>query len=279
MFTIDNKITDLKIREGNIVKVFLSMNNHTVATPEMMPEEAKSYVFILREGGKRFSAFIRLHFLHTDRKLFYSYSSNPFSEDEMPDVEAEARYFAEDLGAMLDEMDFADLSDLEHDRWIEEQGIFSNNEPGVSLTEAAVTSKEPPSVVLPPAQTPQPAQPAIKPEIFVVPAQTAHSAQQIIKPEPSVASMQTPQPAKPVIKPEPFAAQARTVQPAPIVKPEPSIAPKKLAVSGKPENIGQMAAAHNIAKPLNQIAKKEAPSTSGCVSRDREALARLLASF
>ena len=111
MFTIDTNITDLKIKERNLYKVLFSMNIHQVATPELSAEDAKSYVFFFREGG-RYLSYIGLHFLRTDRKMYYSHSANPFSESELPAVEDEARSFAEDMGAMLDELGLAKMSDV-----------------------------------------------------------------------------------------------------------------------------------------------------------------------
>ncbi len=129
MFTIDPKITEKDLKGKNMFKVLLSMNNHQVATPEMSLEEARSYVFFFREGRDRLSAYIGLHLLLTDRKLIYSHSENPFLEDHLLKIEDEARDFAEYLGAMMDEVDFASMSDLEKERWIENQGIFSTKTP------------------------------------------------------------------------------------------------------------------------------------------------------
>jgi hypothetical protein len=170
MFAIDKNIDDLDIRERTILKVFFSMNNHQVATPEMMLEEARSYVLFFREGKNRVTAYIALHLLLTDRKLYYAHSSNPFPNDEIEKVEEEALEFSEGLGAMLDELDFSKLSHDEKDSWIESQEIFTQKpepepepEPEQKPVEAApkettpvqpeVTSTETP-VVLSPQQAP-----------------------------------------------------------------------------------------------------------------------------
>jgi hypothetical protein len=125
MFTIDKDITIPKLREKSLVKVFFSMNNHQIATPEMMLEEARSYVMFYSEPGGRVSAYIGLYLLQTGRRLIYAHSSNPFSPRELDSVEDEALCFVEGLGALVDEIEVADLSDEEVDRWMEEQEIFS----------------------------------------------------------------------------------------------------------------------------------------------------------
>jgi hypothetical protein len=130
MFNIDQSIEDLKIRERNMFKVFFSMNNHQVATPEMMLEEARSYIIFFREAGNKISAYIGLHLLLTDRKLFYAYSSNSFPAEELEAVQDEALDFAESLGAMIDELHLTELSPQEVSQWIDRQDIFkSKSEP------------------------------------------------------------------------------------------------------------------------------------------------------
>jgi hypothetical protein len=124
MFTIDPNITDAQLKEKDLYKAFFSLNTHEVATPDMSLEEARSYVFFFREGKGRLSVYIGLHLIHTDRKLFYTNSANPFLEDVLQDIEDEARNFSEGLGALLDEVDFAKMSDLEKSEWIEGQSIF-----------------------------------------------------------------------------------------------------------------------------------------------------------
>lgn len=124
MFTADPNITDLNVQGRNIVKVLFSMNIPQVATPELAVEDAKCYIFFFREGS-RLSTFIVLYLPRTNRRFYYSYSSNPFPEESMPEVEDEARRFAEDMGFLLDELYFSDISPEQQKRWIDEQDIFS----------------------------------------------------------------------------------------------------------------------------------------------------------
>lgn len=127
MFQPDPAITNLNVRERNIAKVLFSMNIPQVATPELSVEDAKCYIFFFREGN-RLSAFIALYLPRTDRRFYYSCSSNPFPEEAMAEVEDEARRFVEDMGFLLDEIYFSGMSLDEKNRWIEIQEIFSGEE-------------------------------------------------------------------------------------------------------------------------------------------------------
>jgi hypothetical protein len=257
MFTIDPQITDLKVREKNITKILFSMNIHQVATPEMMLEDARSYVLFFRESKGRYSAYIALHLLTTNRRLYYSYFSNQFSEEQLDAVEEEALAFVEGLGAMIDELDFSNMSDSAQDRWLDEQDIFS---------EKPKTEAQPaPQPETPPAQ---PIAAPIQPQPETPPAQ------------PIAASIQ-PQPVAPPAQPI-----AAPIQPQPVAPPvQPIVAPirpqpkQQKSAAKQQQEIMQQAIKASIAKSTNKTSSKEAQPIAGVVSRDREALARLLASF
>lgn len=283
-------------------KVFFSMNIHQVATPELSAEDAKSYVFFFRDGG-RYLSYIGLHFLRTDRKMYYSYSANPFSESELPAVEDEARSFAEDMGAMLDELGLAKMSDVEKDRWINEQDIFSSKKKTDEQPAAAGAAE--------PRQAEQTA-PDVQPAAAVKPISAPESLQPAPAPQPAPTVLSAP-PEKgapvqqaPVSQPEPIAQPVTEAVPAPAKQsqveapaqsPAPSrpqrrqaAAPRQPATHPKTvtpvsdprpsvDDVMEQAVKAGIVKAPKQPLKKDIRSSSGVMSRDKEALARLLASF
>ncbi len=316
MFTIDPTVTDSSLKEKTLVKALFSMNNHEVATPEMNVEEARSYVFFFREGKARRSAFIGLHLLRSDRKLYYKHSSNPFPEEEMLEVEEDARGFAEDLGAMLDEIDFAFMSESERQHWIDGQSIFSQKKqpeaepvvefsPGEQLkTEATppVAQAIPetvPEILTAPVQPTLTAMPAPVTEPRVPPLRPATAAKPAAVPEPPVAPVQpasvpriqeaaAPVSAPATPEPLPFEpkpkegvpdASPRTAPYLSSVQPSAPKASPLAAATKKRQEIMQNAIKAAGGKPLKQSLKNGSSSSSGVVSRDREALARLLTSF
>lgn len=293
MFTIDTNITDLKIKERNLYKVLFSVNIHQVATPELSAEDAKSYVFFFREDGKYLS-YIGLHFLRTDRNMYYRHSANPFSESELPAVEDEARSFAEDMGAMLDELGLAKMSDMEKDRWIDEQDMFSTKK---KTDEQPATA----DVVRPPQA--EQSTPAVQPAPAVQPVPAPASVQPAPAPQPAPAALSAPpeqsapvQPA-PVPRPEPMVqsmpepgpapAEQSQVEP-PVQSPAPARPQRKQAAPRHPadrpntacvDDVMEQAVKAGIVKAPRQPLKKDIRSSPGVASRDKEALARLLASF
>ncbi len=239
MFSIDQKVTLEDIRGKNLVKAFFSMNNHQVATPEMMLEDARSYIMFFRESGGKLSAYIGLQLLATGRKLFYSHSSNPFSQDETASIEDEALVFVEGLGALLDEKDFTQLTAEEKNQWMDNQEIFIEKavqesseeerpaeekheepapvqqEPRVSQSPSLMSvfpvSPEPPQPTV--QYQPQPSQPPVPPIQFQPPQQ------------PPVPPIQYQPPQPPPVPPGQYAPPQSAPVPPVQYQPQPSQPP------------------------------------------------------
>jgi hypothetical protein len=298
MFTVDPTITDLKVKEKSMLKVLFSMNTHQVATPEMNLEEVRSYVIFCREGSGKISAYIALHLLDTNRGLFYPHSSNPFPEENMNAVDEEARGFAEELGAMLDEVDITKMTLEEKNHWIDDQAIFNLTKQieAKSAEQAAAPATESSEQSTAPATKPQEAAapavsvatdfaaqptPAAEPQEAATPA-VAVSTRSAAQPE-LAQPLEADAPATPVYTiPAPPATEPpqQPVQPGPPKRPAP--APTKTAhraSAKRPEDIIQRAIKAGVVKAPKPQLNKDIRSTNGIVSRDKEALARLLSSF
>jgi hypothetical protein len=348
MFTVDPNITELNLKKKTIVRMFFSMNVHQVATPEMMLEDARSYVIFFREGKERFSAYIALHLLSTNRSLYYSHSSNAFLNEEMEGVQDDAFAFAESLGAMLDEINFSKMSEEAQHTWIDEQDIFSEKkrvETRPTPQHESVEDAGPAAPVTQPAHAPvqqqaeaQPVvpkqhlekEPVVPPQQPVQAAQVTTFVQESLVPEPQQ-PVQTPHPPAipPVPEPEhtvhaayapvivveetpvsepqqpaqprqetatvtqapqtPKAQKASAPPPRPAVQaPQQTMRPKtsqqpKQQPQPSPDKLQQeimeMAIKAGIAKSPKKTQTVEQRPVAGLVSRDREALARLLTSF
>jgi hypothetical protein len=313
MFTVDENVTYQKIKEKDLVKAFFSMNNHQVATPEMMLEEARSYILFSREAGGKLSAYIGLHLLLTGRKLFYSHSSNPFSDDERNSIEEEALIFVEGLGALLDEINFSNLTSAEQNQWKEKQDLFIEKiEPENSAEEkpAEEIQPEPASVQQEPAAVPpapeQPVPPvqyaprtSVQQELAAAPPaleQPVPPVQYAPQAPPTPYAPPAPQQQQPSYPPQPeheYQPPRRMLNQGNAQKaslPEVEEMPEKTvgrvagAVSRGPllrnkQEIIQKAIKAGVVKGPKLSGKRDAQAVPGVVSRDREALARLLTSF
>lgn len=261
MFTIDQNITAVGLREKNLVKVFFSMNNHEVATPEMMLEEARSYVMFCSEADGKVSAYIGLHLLQTGRRLFYAHSSNPFPPGETGSVEDEALCFVEGLGALIDEIDIARLSAEEKSRWIDGQDIFSpyarledpprapSRRPDETEAVKAESQEKQPSPPAP-AEAAQLQNPPAQPEPQEVPPPPVQQAPQI---QPAQAAPQPPQAAATTREAPPPPAEEST--PAPSAS-QPDVQAERdddAQVISSPAEVPEMRAA-----PKSQPTEKEA---------------------
>jgi hypothetical protein len=324
MFIIETDIKDLKVKERNMVKAFFSMNNHQVATPEMMSEEARSYIILFREADGKMSAYIGIHLLLTGRKLFYSHTSNPFSERDLNSVEEEARTFAEGLGAMLDEVNLSTMTRDAKEHWIDAQEIFISEHdksvspavpvmtsPTASVAETLVIPQQQPKLQpeppgqsveqihqaqpLPASAVPQSSQAQqiqskTVPSLITDPSSPMgqrNQEQSVLQHNLSEPIVHEPQTTPALVPPKSQKTPAEKAAPAARAKEEirefPERANTKAAhASTLPKerlNIIQEAIKAGIVKPAKSTLKKDVKTSAGVVSRDREALARLLASF
>jgi hypothetical protein len=290
MFTIDPNITAVQLKEKDLYKALFSLNNHEVATPDMSLEEARSFVFFFREGKSRLSVYIGLHLIPTDRKLFYTNSANPFLEDVLPDIEDEARNFAEGLGALLDEVDFAKMSDSEKSEWIDGQSIFGQKkepEPAPAVPPASVEQSQPIPAAAP---APQPIAVPVPPAapIQTVPASPAMPLPPAAPvPQPTAVPVPPASPVQAVPAPEPATVPTTPESPVPdmttsgqqsVESQVPAAAPLAAAAK-KRQDIMDKAVKAGVTKPPKQPLARELSTSTSVVSRDREALARLLTSF
>ncbi len=275
MFTVDTNMTDLKAKEKSLLKVLFSMNTHQVATPEMSLEDARSYVIFCREGGAKVSAYIGLHLLETNRRLFYPHSSNPFPEGDMHAIDEEARNFVEGLGAMLDEIDITKMSPEEKNNWIDDQAIFnlkiqietrSGEEPSAQASQEQFTA---------PAEEPDaaPASPDSQP-LRVEQKLTITESE-----APVVQSISPVQPA-PVVQPQEVPVQtvqvqtAQVVQPVAPVQPVPAAQPTEVPAEAAPVDT---APAHPASEATPQTSEQPGPqksSISAPVQADQHAPAK-----
>jgi hypothetical protein len=261
MFTADPNITDLQVKEKVISRLFFSLNAPQIATPELSVEEARCYVLFFRAGNS-YTAYIGLYLPNSDRRFYYAYSGNPVPEQSVNEALDEATRFAEEMGFLLDELKLAVMSVDERNQWIEDQAIFGyktrTEEKPVGKVEAKPA--EQPALVEQKTVAPAPEKPK---EALTPPPEPAAAVQPETSPLPAM------QPAPAQKKTAPAKPQAAVPQKAPV----PEAAAARVQ---EQEEAVQPAAKAAPAKPR---AKKAPSSPTGTVSREFEALARLLASF
>ena len=221
MFTIDNKLQDLQVKQRSIYKILYSMNSHPVATPEMSVEEARCYILFFSEGTN-LSAFIGLYLPGNDRKFFYAYNSNPFPFEAAEDVENEARQFAEDMGFLLDEINVSGMAPEDRNHWIEDQYIFGYKQPELQEEEEPEPIDDVPEEVEEPEAKQEAARKPDKEEAPSKKEEPDRQDQPVASAPPQTAAPSIQEPVSPPIQ-EPVPPPPAPAQPAPSQTAAPSI--------------------------------------------------------
>jgi hypothetical protein len=223
MFIINPDITDLQVKDRSIFRILYSMNSHPVAVPDMSVEDARCYILFFSEGPN-LSAYIGLYLPHTDRKIFYSYSTNPFPFEAAADVEADARTFAEDMGFLLDEINVSGMAADDRNHWFEEQEMFTSRvreaQEDEEAEEVEASEPEPPAAETPasPGQEAAAEEPAESVEEPEEEPEPESEEEQPVAAEPAPAAESAPRPAAaPEVPAEvPAAPAAPSAAPAPM---------------------------------------------------------------
>lgn len=301
MYTADPNIQDLKVKDRVISKLSFSMNAPQIATPEGRTEEARCYIMLFK-SGTAYASYIGLYLPASDRRFFYANSGNPLAEDRLNEVMEESSQFAEEMGFLLDELKLTEMSAEERDRWIEEQPFFGyaqkkeeepeeapgaraeaeegkpveaaeaqHEEPGtqpLAPSGAAQTPPEPPASAgeqLPPSPGPSPD------ELAQETAPPAPMSDMALDPYVEAPFAEEPElPARPAKRSSARQKPAKT-------PPTPSVAAGTAEEALEDEM--QTEEQRDTPARAQKRQKKGPQSSTGTVSKEYEALARLLASF
>lgn len=265
MFTIDPNIKDLRVKEKVVSRLYFSMNSPNIATPELGTEEARCYILFFREGNS-YSSYVGLYLPSSDRKIYYAYSGNPLSEGAIQAVTEEATRFAEEMGFLLDELNLSGMSVDERNQWIEGQPIFGFKRKAEERADGQ------------PEESAETTSPELSQPIAdqVVSQPTTEAAAPEAPPVKATPAVQPSVPVDPDIWPEPEIPVARKT--AATRRGAPSAPPAEEDLFNGQEEVARQAP-KPAARAPKPSSRKTAPTGAGTVSRELEALARLLASF
>lgn len=299
MYTVDTNIKDLQVKERVLSRLFYSLNSPMIATPELGTEEARCFIMVFKEE-KTYSSYIGLYLPNSERRFFYVYSGNPVSEAGLSELLEESNRFAEEMGFLLDELNVSGMSVEERNKWIDGQPFFGyvkkaeekpreapvETDDAKPAVDGGIQEKAPNEQfaaaifeTAPPAATPAPA-PA--PEMLTAPP---------IAPEETPPS-ETKLDDSVDIPEEAYATPGEPVIPEQPLQKRPTVRRKEIRQSSPPPEEGTETAEDEAKEeettPQQQRRtailastrqKKNQLSKTGTVSKEYEALARLLSSF
>ncbi len=239
MFDLDPSLDRIPISPDALERVAWSLNLTAVAGTDFAGAEARAYAVAGAAGDGRSVCYVCLYVQSMDRAQVYRHRANPFPAAEGEAHEEEALAFLEDLGFILETIDYRGWNSRERQDWFDKQPPFHVRRP-------------------PPETPPVPQEPAAA-------ARAAPAAEPAAPPEPE----------KPP-EMEGIVVLADSVGEPP---PAPSPAPRPAAARVPPSRARAVARASSSPAVEPEVAPLSQRPVKVDLPEDYEDLARLFASF
>jgi len=245
MFDLDPSLDRIPVSSDAIERVAWSLNLTAVAGTDFAGAEARAYAVTGAAGGGRSVCYVCLYVQSMDRAQVYRYRANPYPTAEGEAHEEEALAFLEDLGFILESIDYRGWSSRERQEWFAKQPPFharqAPRETPPVPEEPAAAAREAPAAGA--AAPPEPEAPPEMEGVLVL-----------------ADSVEAPPPVAPAPAPRRTTEEASPPRAAPIARPSP------------PPAVAPPARAPEKAPPSPRPVKVDLPE-------EYEELARLFASF
>lgn len=155
MFDLDPSLDRIPVSPDTVERVAWSLNLTPVAGADFAGGEARAYAVTAAAGGGRSECYVCMYVSSLDRAQVYRNRANPFPASEGEAHEEEALAFLEELGFILESIDYRGWSSRERQDWFEKQPPFHARRappetPPLPAEPAAAAPAAPAAVVTPP---------------------------------------------------------------------------------------------------------------------------------
>ncbi len=116
MFNLMAETDCIPVEEENIVQIHKGMNKLRVSLGEHVSEPSEVYIVTGDDGGL-LRSFIVFYVVEPEIHVVYEYEGNPYSPEGKEEVLKDAFRFVEEMGAILEEVPWEDMSPEERMIW------------------------------------------------------------------------------------------------------------------------------------------------------------------
>lgn len=157
MFDLDPSLDRIPVSSDAIERVAWSLNLTPVAGTDFAGAEARAYAIIASAGGGRSACYVCLYVSSLDRAQVYRHRANPFSSAEGEAHDEEALEFLQELGFILESIDYRGWSSGERREWFDKQPPFHPRRPPPETPGVPQEAAASPAAARAPAAAPAPA--------------------------------------------------------------------------------------------------------------------------
>lgn len=127
MFQLVGQMRQLPFGPDDIVKVHRGMNMVKVSVGEHISEPSEVYITTVQEGN-HLATNVVFFLIEPEVRALYGFEGNPYEPSKRIDVETEAREFVEEMGAILEDIGWENMSRDDREGWIAQQFLFPKHD-------------------------------------------------------------------------------------------------------------------------------------------------------
>ncbi len=127
MFALHNEITRIHAEREQLVAIIESINTPMVAAANKPLEPAKAFIVGVRNTAGTFSIYVYLHLMQSVECLVFLHDPPEIPLDRYHAVELEALQFVENMGFMVDNLNFRNLTEENQRALMKRLPVFSSD--------------------------------------------------------------------------------------------------------------------------------------------------------
>ncbi|TNF45817.1 hypothetical protein EP232_05335, partial [bacterium] len=127
MFLLIGEMREMPFGPEDIVKIHRGMNMVKVSVEEYLSEPSEVYIATIKDGEK-LSTNVVFYLIEPKVRILYGFEGNPYEPSSRINIETEAREFVEEMGAILEDIGWENMSDEGQKSWLDQQYLFPTRE-------------------------------------------------------------------------------------------------------------------------------------------------------
>ena len=142
MFAIDPQLTHVDAAPEQVVAIIESVNQPQVGIPGKSPQAAQAFVAGVRNSNASFSIYVYLMLRQDYEAVIFTHPRDHFPLEAYREIETEALHFVENMGFMMENVNFRNLSKTAQDELLARLPIFTPIETTEAIDQGAGDGSE-----------------------------------------------------------------------------------------------------------------------------------------
>lgn len=124
MFELLSDIQSVPIHKDSLAMVHRGMNKVRVSVGDHISEPSEVYIITGQVNGD-FESYVIFYMLEPEIRVVYGCDKNPYPASVKDQVIEEATIFVEEMGSILEEVPWQDMTPVQREAWIEKEILYS----------------------------------------------------------------------------------------------------------------------------------------------------------